>query len=161
MKNEKFKSINVKDVNVYVMGNSGPEKKALKEIFLNNKIIIVGVPGAFTPTCSQDHLPGFVKFEKEIKDKGFSDIYFIATNDPFVMDKWINNSNNGDIKFISDADHEFCNATGLSLDLSVIGLGIRLSRFAMIIENCQIIKVFDESGGGLSVSKAEKVLSSL
>ena len=161
MLNEKFESINIKDINVYIMGGSGPEKKPLNEILGNKKIIMVGVPGAFTPTCSQEHLPGFVKFEKEIKEKGVSDIYFISINDPFVMDKWINNGLNGNIKCISDANQEFCDATGLSLDLSMIGLGVRLSRFAMIIDKCQIIKVFDEAGGGLSVSKAEEVLLNL
>ena len=119
------------------------------------------MPGAFTPTCSNEHLPGYIKLFDEFKKKGIDDIYFVASNDPFVMDAWINSSSESQIKYLADSKLELLNATGLEIDLSVAGLGKRLSRFAIFVDNGLIKNIFDEEGGGLEKSSAENLLKNL
>ena len=131
------------------------------QIFNEKKIILVSVPGAFTPTCSNEHLPGYVKLYDEFKKKGIDDIYFVATNDPFVMEAWINATSERKIKYLADSNFELLDATGLEIDLTVAGLGKRLSRFAIFIDNGLIKKIFDEEGGGLEKSSAENLLKNL
>ena len=139
----------------------GPKAEDLKNLISNKKIILVAVPGAFTPTCNDDHLPGFIENYERFKSKGIDEIFFISVNDPFVVNKWKEYNSADKINFLADADSEFLNLTGLTIDLSVIGLGKRLSRFAMIIENCILKKIYDENGGGLDVSTASSILSDL
>ena len=99
-------------------------------------------------------------YQEFIKRK-IDDIVVISVNDPFVMDSWINSYGENKINYVADANGDFIKDTGLELDLSSIGLGIRLSRFAMLIDNCEIKKIFDEQGGGLDKSKAGNVLGSI
>ncbi len=151
----------IRSAKIYTMTSSGPKSDDIKNILSNKNILLVGVPGAFTPTCNDDHLPGFIENYKEFKEKGIDEIIFISVNDPFVVSKWKEYNKADNIIFLSDADSEFANMLNLKIDLSVIGLGVRLSRFALIIENCVIKKVFDEKGGGLEKSTAINVLSNL
>mgnify|MGYP001325237906 CR=1 FL=1 len=155
------KNNNLPEVNFFWMAGDGPKSISTSEIFKNKKILLVGVPGAFTPTCSLEHLPGFIKNKKIFYSKGIDKIIFVSVNDPFVLSEWSKAKNETDIQFIGDSDAEFAKQTGLILDLSIIGLGIRLSRFAMIVDNMKVIMLLDEEGGDLENSTAEKVLESI
>ncbi len=153
--NEKFPK-----VTFYQIIDSGPSPLESEKIF-NNKIILVGVPGAFTPTCSEEHIPGYEKLKDEFFKKNIEKIYVISTNDPFIMKSWGVSLGFSKIDFISDGNGEFREKSGLEIDLSSVGLGKRLSRFAMLIESGVVKKIFNEKGPGLDVSKAENVLKSI
>ena len=149
------------DVTFFQLVDGNPKTFKSSQIFNEKKIILVSVPGAFTPTCSNEHLPGYVKLYDEFKKKGIDDIYFVAANDPFVMEAWINSTAERNIKYLADSNFELLDATGLEIDLTVAGLGKRLSRFAILIDNGLIKKIFDEEGGGLEKSSAENLLKNL
>ena len=151
----------IPNTDIYKIGSSGPQKIKSYEIFQNKKILLVGVPGAFTPTCSLEHLPGFTDKVQEFKNKGIEEIIFMSVNDPFVMDEWRKSKNEDKISFLSDPFCEFGKKIGFTLDLTEIGLGLRLSRFAMLVENKKIKIIFDEEGGGLNKSSADFVLKAL
>ena len=149
------------EVNLFSMTNDGPKCFKTSELFKEKKNLLIGVPGAFTPTCSLQHLPGFIKNKKIFYAKGIDQIIFVSVNDPFVISEWAKSKNETDIKFFGDSDGNFAKQTGLIVDLSVIGLGIRLSRFAMVIDNMKVSLLLDEDGGDLNLSTAEKVLESI
>lgn len=149
------------DVTFFQLVEGNPKKFKTAEIFNEKKIILVSIPGAFTPTCSNEHLPGYIRLFDEFKKNGIDDIYFVATNDPFVMDAWINSYSESKIKYLADSNFELLNATGLEIDLTVAALGKRLSRFAMLVDNGLIKNIFDEEGGGLEKSSAENLLKNL
>ena len=149
------------DVTFFQLVDGNPKTFKSSQVFNEKKIILVSVPGAFTPTCSNEHLPGYVKLYDEFKKKGIDDIYFVAANDPFVMEAWINSTSERKIKYLADSNFELLDATGLEMDLTVAGLGKRLSRFAIFIDNGLIKKIFDEEGGGLEKSSAENLLKNL
>ena len=149
------------DVTFFQLVDGNPKTFKSSQIFNEKKIILVSIPGAFTPTCSNEHLPGYVKLYDEFKKKGIDDIYFVAANDPFVMEAWINSTAENKIKYLADSNFELLDATGLEIDLTVAGLGKRLSRFAIFIDNGLIKKIFDEEGGGLEKSSAENLLKNL
>ena len=151
----------IPEINFFYISESGPKKISSKELFAGKKVILVGVPGAFTPTCSLEHLPGFIEKKKKIYEKGIEKIIFVSKNDPFVMNEWKKSKSENDIMFIGDSMGEFAEKTGLKMDLSVIGLGERLSRFALIIEDNVIKNIFDEEGGGFEKSSANDVLKAL
>ena len=149
------------DVTFFQLVDGNPKTFKTSEIFNNKKIILVSVPGAFTPTCSNEHLPGYVKLYDEFKKKGIDDIFFVAANDPFVMEAWINFTPENKIKYLADSNLELLDATGLEIDLTVAGLGKRLSRFAIFVDDGLIKNIFDEEGGGLEKSSAENLLKNL
>ena len=140
--------------------DGSPKKVSSTELFNEKKIILVGVPGAFTPTCSNEHLPGYIENYDSFISKGVDDVYFVSVNDPFVMDKW-GESIKSNVKFIADSDGEFMKKSGFEIDLSAAGLGNRLTRFSMLIDNGLIIEIFDENGPGLDVSKASNMLNKI
>ena len=149
------------EVNFFYLTNNGPKSISTSELFKNKKILLVGVPGAFTPTCSLEHLPGFIENKGIFYSKGIDKIIFVSVNDPFVISEWAKSKNERDIQFIGDPNGDFVKQTGLIIDLSVIGLGTRLSRFAMVVDNMRISLLLDEDGGDLKLSAAEKVLESI
>ena len=149
------------EVNFFYLTNNGPKSISTSELFKNKKILLVGVPGAFTPTCSLEHLPGFIENKGIFYSKGIDKIIFVSVNDPFVISEWAKSKNETDIQFIGDPNGDFVKQTGLIIDLSVIGLGARLSRFAMVVDNMRISLLLDEDGGDLKLSAAEKVLESI
>ena len=157
--------INVNDcfpeVTFHQIINGDPKTINSSELFNKKKVILVSVPGAFTPTCTNEHLPGYIDNFEKFKNKGVDEIFFVSVNDPFVMDAWIKSYSNSKINYVADSNSELLNSSGLEMDLSVIGLGKRLSRFAMFIDNGLIKMIFDEKGGGLEKSKAENVLEKL
>tara|TARA_B100001057_G_scaffold58702_1_gene52110 strand:- start:768 stop:1244 length:477 start_codon:yes stop_codon:yes gene_type:complete len=140
--------------------DGSPKKVSSTKLFNEKKIILVGVPGAFTPTCSNEHLPGYIENYESFVSKGIDDIYFVSVNDPFVMNKWgeLSKSN---VKFIADSDGEFMKKSGFEMDLSAAGLGNRLTRFSMLIDNGLVVEIFDENGPGLDVSKASNMLDKI
>ena len=149
------------NVTFFQLVDGNPKTFKTSEIFNDKKIILVSVPGAFTPTCSNEHLPGYIKLYDEFKKKGIDDIFFVAANDPFVMEAWINSNSESKIKYLADSNLELLDATGLEIDLTVAGLGKRLSRFAIFVDDGLIKKIFDEEGGGLEKSSAENLLKNL
>ncbi len=151
----------IEDLVVYCIGDNGPEKIEINKFFEGSKVLLIGVPGAFTPTCTEEHLPGYVKLKQSFFDKGIEKLIFISVNDPFVIKKWLDFNDANGIEFISDYDHNFLTKSGFKIDLSQIGLGMRLSRFAILLNDGVITKIFDEDGAGLSQSSAESVLENL
>jgi len=120
----------------------------------NKKVMLVGVPGAFTPTCHVSHLPGYVENVSKFSEKNCS-VVFISVNDPFVMKAWSEASGASGIDMIADGNGELTEELGLSMDASGFGLGKRCMRFAMLIDNGVVISLDLEEGGALVVSSAE------
>ena len=134
----------------------------VEEYFSNKKIVVFSVPGAFTPTCSAKHLPGFVEYSNDIISKGVDEIICISVNDPFVMNAWEKDQNSkGKVTLLADGNGEFTEALGLSFDGSGFGLGKRGKRFVMIVENRTITHLAVEEAGSFSVSSAESILKVL
>lgn len=143
------------------IGDNGPEPVKTDDLFAGKKVAIFGVPGAFTPTCSEKHLPGFVAHADAIKSKGVDTIVCTAVNDFFVMDAWGKDQGVGDkVMMVADGDATFTKATGLELDLTGKGLGLRCQRFAMIVDD-GVIKSIETDAGALEKTSAEAILASL
>tara|TARA_B100000902_G_scaffold394629_1_gene451345 strand:+ start:1274 stop:1750 length:477 start_codon:yes stop_codon:yes gene_type:complete len=130
------------------------------EYFSGKKIVLVGVPGAFTPTCHLTHLPGYIENIQNFKDKNYS-VVFIAVNDPFVMQSWSEASNAGDIDMLADGNCDLTNELGLTMDGSGFGLGNRCKRFAMIVDNGIVQSIDIEEPGAMDVSSAESQLAKI
>jgi len=119
-----------------VMTEKGPEPRTTAEIFGGKKVVLFGVPGAFTPTCHQNHLPGYLANAEALKAKGVDEIAVTAVNDPFVMKAWAESTGGmGKITYLSDGSAEFAQAAGLALDLTARGLGMRNQRFSMLVDD--------------------------
>jgi peroxiredoxin len=145
-----------------VMTADGPAAKTTDELFKGKKVVLFAVPGAFTPTCHRNHLPGYVGKAAEIKEKGVDAIMVTSTNDVFVMDAWAKASGAaGTIEFLADGNADFAKEIGLSMDGSGFGLGTRSQRYAAIIDDGVITELMVESTPGLDVSSADSVLSKL
>lgn len=149
------------EVTLFRATGDGPQAVSSKEFFAGRKVVLFAVPGAFTPTCSAKHLPGFVSKSDEIKAKGVDEIVCLASNDAFVLQAWADKENAGDITMLSDGDLAFVDATGLELDLTGRGLGKRANRFAMIVEDGKVSHLAVEEPGAFEVSSAEAVLEKL
>ncbi len=148
--------------NFGVMTEKGPGSISTDELFNGKKVVLFSVPGAFTPTCSNAHLPGFVVKADEIKAKGVDTIACMAVNDVFVMDAWGKSQNVDDqILMLADGNGEYTKAMGLELDASGFGMGLRGRRFALIAEDGVVKHLNLEEGGGLEVSSAEQTLAQL
>lgn len=145
------------------MGTDGPQEKNSAEIFKNKRVLLFGVPGAFTPTCHRNHMPGFIKNADAFFAKGIDKIYVTAVNDVFVMGEWEKASNtNGKITFLADGSADFAKAAGLTLDASAHGLGLRSQRYAMIVDDGTVEKIFVEDvPSKAEASSAEEVLKAL
>ncbi|MEL0208129.1 MAG: peroxiredoxin [Gammaproteobacteria bacterium] len=130
------------------------------EYFSGKKIVLVGVPGAFTPTCHLTHLPGYIEIIKNFKDKNYS-VVFIAVNDPFVMQSWSEASNASDIDMLADGNCDLTNELGLTMDGSGFGLGNRCKRFAMIVDDGIVQSIDIEEPGAMDVSSAESQLAKI
>ncbi len=124
------------DTTFFLLGPDGPAKMTTSDVFSGKKIVFFGVPGAFTPTCHNNHLPGFLEHYDAILGKGVDEIAVVAVNDLFVMNAWAEQTGaKGKITFLSDGNAEFARATGLDVDRSDAGQGIRFKRFSMIVED--------------------------
>ncbi len=153
----------VPDVKVYTFSEKGPEATTSVEVLGKGKVVLFAVPGAFTPTCSDHHLPGFVMRAEDLKAKGADSIVCISVNDPFVMGAWGKDQNVGNqVVLLADGNGEFTQAMGLTMDGSGFGLGaLRSQRYAAIIDDGVVSWLAVEPGAGLNVSSAEEVLAAL
>lgn len=143
------------------MRGKGPAPLSSSEIFGNKKVVLFSVPGAFTPTCSAKHLPGFVEHADEILGRGVDTIACVAVNDVFVMNAWSKSTNADKILMLADGNAEFANSLGLELDATAFGMGMRSQRFALVAENAVVTHLFIEGPGEFKVSSAENILSKL
>jgi peroxiredoxin len=146
-----------------VMSAEGPAPKTTDDVFKGRKVVLIGVPGAFTPTCHRNHLPGFVTHADAIKAKGVDAIAVTAVNDVFVMDAWAKAADaNGAVEFLADGNGDFAKAVGLALDGSGFGLGTRSQRYSMIVDDgvVQAVNV-EDAPSKADVSGAEALLKQL
>tara|TARA_Y100000590_G_scaffold444022_1_gene574234 strand:+ start:731 stop:1213 length:483 start_codon:yes stop_codon:yes gene_type:complete len=149
----------IPDINVFQLIDGEPVKSKITDIIKEKKIVIFGLPGAFTSTCSKIHLPGYVNSFEKFQSKGIDKILCISVNDPFVMGAWGKSNNANDkISMIADPFIEFTKAIGADVDISVRGLGIRSKRYAMLINNLKIVEIQEEIGTGCELSSAENIL---
>jgi peroxiredoxin len=152
----------IPDVKVFTFGESGPEVTTSGEALGTGKIVLFAVPGAFTPTCSDHHLPGFVMRTDELKAKGVDKIVCVSVNDAFVMKAWGEANDVGEkVALVADGSAVFTNALGLETDLTGGGLGIRSKRYAAILEDGVVTDLAVEETLGLDVSSADAVLAKL
>ncbi len=150
------------DLKLKEMGDGGPKDVTVGEVFNGKKVVVFAVPGAFTPTCSMKHLPGFLEQAAAIKAKGVDEIVCLSVNDAFVMGAWGNANNaKGKVRMLADGNGDFAKAVGLTLDASGFGMGVRSQRYAMIVKDGRVEHLLVEPGPGLSVSSAESVLTKL
>src|SRR2546423_2632084 len=145
------------------MTAEGPKPQTTDDIFKGKKVVLFAVPGAFTPTCTKNHLPGFLKNADAIKAKGIDAILVTAVNDVFVMDAWKKNSGaEGKIEFLADGNGDFAKALGLSLDASGNGLGTRSKRYCMVVDNGVVRTLnIEDAPGKAELSGADNLLKGL
>ncbi len=151
----------IPDVTLVKATESGPEKVQSGEYFAGKKVALFSVPGAFTPTCSAKHLPGFVEKAGELKAKGVDEIVATAVNDAFVLGAWNKAAGSPDITMLADGNGEFAKAVGLTMDGSGFGLGTRGQRFSMIVDDGVVTELNVEAPGDFKVSSAEHMLAQL
>ena len=145
---------------IFILENGEPTKKNIGELLKSKKVIIFGLPGAFTSVCSAKHLPGYVDNIEKFKQKGIDQIICISVNDPFVMNAWGKENNIGDkILMMGDPFLSFTKAIGAEVDKSSRGLGIRSNRYTMLVDNLTTIKIHEEKDtGSCEISAAENFL---
>jgi glutaredoxin/glutathione-dependent peroxiredoxin len=152
----------IPDVKLMTMTGEGPKPVQSGEVLGSGKVVLFAVPGAFTPTCSDYHLPGFVLRADDLKGKGVETIACLAVNDPFVMGAWGEAQDvDGKVTMLSDGNGDFTGAIGLEMDGSGFGLGTRSQRYAAILEDGVVKELLVEPGPGLDVSSADAVLAKL
>jgi peroxiredoxin len=140
----------------------GPKETSTDEIFKGKKVVLFAVPGAFTPTCSARHMPGFIQNADAILSKGVDTIACIAVNDAFVMRAWAKEQGaEGRIVMLADGAADFAKAIGLQLDLNARGMGMRSQRYALIADDMKVTHLGVEQPGGFELSKAEAILEAL
>ena len=140
---------------------NGPDQISSDDFFAGRKVALVAVPGAFTPTCSARHLPGFVDKGAELKARGVDEIAFTSVNDAFVMGAWGKASDAGEITMLADGNGEFAQAVGLTMDGSKFGMGTRSQRYAMLVNDGVVEQLHVEAPGEFNVSSAEHLLGQL
>lgn len=152
----------IPSVTLHHKGESGIEPISTDDLFRGKKAVLFAVPGAFTPTCSNQHLPGFVAKADEIRAKGVDVVACVSVNDVFVMDAWgANQQAAGKVMMLADGSGELAQALGMALDLIDRGLGVRSARYAMIVNDGTVEHLFAEDKGAFEVSSAENVLAAL
>ena len=149
------------EATLHTMRDGRPTAITTSELFSGKKVVVFAVPGAFTPTCSEAHLPGYVVQADAIKAKGIDDIICVAVNDAFVMGAWGKAGNADALTMVGDGNGDFTKAIGLEMDGSGFGLGTRSQRYAMVIEDGVVNTLAVEAGGQLDVSSAESILKNL
>ncbi len=152
---------NVPQVSFTHMTADGPKPISSDEVFKGKKVVLFALPGAFTPTCSASHLPGFVVNADKLKAAGIDTIACLSVNDAFVMDAWGKAQNAEEILMLADGSAEFTRAMGLEFDLTDRGMGVRSQRYAMLVNDGVIQNLNVEAGGQFDVSSAETMLGLL
>ena len=149
------------DVTLTKVTDAGPEKVQTGEYFKGKKVALFSVPGAYTPTCSAKHLPGFVEKAQELKGKGVDEIACTAVNDAFVLKNWNRENGSPDITMLADGNGDFARALGLTMDGSGFGMGTRGQRFSMIVDDGVVKELNVEQPGDFNVSSADHMLGQL
>ena len=146
---------------VFILKNGEPTKRDIIELLKNKKVVLFGLPGAYTSVCSAKHLPGYVNAYEAYKAKGVDHIICISANDPFVMDAWGKSQNVEDkIMMIGDPFLSFTKSIGAEVDKSARGLGVRSNRYTMLIDNLKVVKLQEEKDAGFcEISAAENFLN--
>ena len=153
----------IPEANIYILKEGEPMEQNIKETLGNSKILLFGLPGAYTSTCSKFHLPGYVKNAEKIKAKGIENIFCISVNDPYVMNAWGDANNTRDkIKMLSDPYLLFTKAIGAEVDRNSKGMGIRSNRYAMVIENLKVLNIqVEKETKQCGLTSAESILKTL
>lgn len=151
----------IPEATMNIMGDKGPQEITTADIFTGKKVVLFAVPGAFTPTCSAAHLPGYVANADKMKAAGVDAIVCVSVNDAFVMDAWSKVQNAEEIMMVGDGNGDFTKAMGTVLDGSGFGLGTRSTRYSLIAEDGKITALNLEQGGAFEVSSAEAILAAL
>jgi peroxiredoxin len=146
---------------VTTMTENGPNPLTTTDYFAGRRVVLFSVPGAFTPTCSARHLPGFVDHAGDLKEKGIDAIACTAVNDVFVMAAWAKSAGADEVDMLADGNGEFVKSLGLELDATGFGMGHRGQRFALVADDGVITHLFVEEGGDFKVSSAEYVLGAI
>ena len=145
-----------------VMSSEGPKEVTTDELFKGKKVVLFALPGAFTPTCSAKHLPGFVQHADTLRKKGVDAIACLSVNDAYVMGAWGKDQKVGDkVMMLADGNAEFTRAVGLENDSSGYGMGVRSKRYAMVVDNGVVKALQVEKPGSFEVSSAEAILKAL
>ena len=152
---------NIPNSEFFIIEDGKPIKKNTLEFFKDKKIVLFGLPGAYTSVCSAKHLPGYVDSHEKFKEKGIDYIVCISVNDPFVMEAWGKSQNVADkIVMMADPFLNFTKAIGADIDKSARGLGVRSNRYTMLIENLKVIKLQEEvDAGACGISAAQNFLN--
>ncbi|MFO1236109.1 MAG: peroxiredoxin [Alphaproteobacteria bacterium] len=152
----------IPEATLAVMGEKGPQQVASGELFKGKTVALFAVPGAFTPTCSAKHLPGFVEHADDFKAKGVDQIVCLSVNDAFVMNAWGKDQNVGSkIAMVADGNAELTKKLGLEMDGSKFGMGARSQRYSMLVKDGVVEKLNVEDPGAFSASSAETLLGQL
>ena len=146
----------------FILTGEGPTKTSLGEITAGKKIVMFGIPGAFTGTCTEQHLPSYLREADALEAKGVANIVCLSANDVFVLDVWNSQHGGSEITMLSDGNGEIASALDLAVDLGVVGFGQRVTRFAAIIDNGVVTALdIEENPGVCSVSAAGEILAKL
>lgn len=148
------------DATFSLLSADGMTNPSTADLFANKKVVLFAVPGAFTPTCSAAHLPGYITLADKLKEKGVDSIICLSVNDAFVMKSWGDAQNAEHIIMLADGDASFTKAIGLEWNTEGFG-GVRSSRYSMCVDNGVVTVLHTEEGGGFEVSDAENMLKSL
>ena len=145
---------------IFILEDGEPIKREIEEIIKNKKVVLFGLPGAYTSVCSAKHLPGYINMYEEYKKKGIDKIICISVNDPFVMNAWGKENNVGEkVLMVGDPFLNFTKAIGADVDKSGRGLGVRSNRYTMLIDNLKVVKIQEEKDtGSCEVSAAKNFL---
>ncbi len=147
------------EMKLMTAGPDGPKEESTSSLFGGKKVVMFATPGAFTPTCSAKHVPGFVQHADDFKAKGVDTLVCMSVNDPFVMAAWAKDQGvDGKLVMLADGSHTLTKAMGLELDLTARGLGVRSQRFALVAEDKKVTHLAIEAPGDFDVSRAEAVL---
>lgn len=149
------------EATMHIMKDGKPTPVTTDELFKGKRAVVFAVPGAYTPTCSMAHLPGYVVNADKLKEKGVDSIICVSVNDAFVMDSWGKEKNAENLLMVGDGNGEFTRKLGLEMDGSGFGLGTRSQRYAMVVEDGVVKKLAVEQPGKFEVSKAEAILEGL
>ena len=149
------------DVKLVKATDAGPEAVQSSDYFAGKRVALFAVPGAYTPTCSAKHLPGFVEKTSDLQSKGIDEIACTSVNDAFVLNAWSKDNNASDIAMLADGNADFAKAIGLDADFQGFGMGQRSQRYSMIVNDGVVEQLNIEAPGDFSVSSAEYLLEHL
>ena len=151
----------VPDATFTVMGASGPEERTTSQVFAGRKVALFAIPGAYTPTCHQKHMPGFLQHMDELEAKGVDEVACTAVNDAFVLGAWNKAGGSDAITMLADGNADFAEAVGLTMDGSGFGMGKRGQRFSMVVNDGVVEQINVEAPGDFKVSSADHMLGQL